>query len=101
MLASLTHIIRRRQLGSAQRWVSASATRRQLDFSSTGEAVVQEDTETQPEAKTTSRDVREDPSYEQWLATIGRQYKRADRRNWLGGSVVRLRFPLHASSSGN
>ena len=98
MLASITRTVRRRQPGSTQRWVSASAARRRLDFSSTGEVAIQEDVEPQPEAETT-RDVREDPSYEQWLATTGRQYKRADRRNWLGGTVVRPRFPLYAPSS--
>lgn len=91
--------VRRRQPGSAQRWVSASAAGKRLDFSSTGEAVVQQDVESQPESETRGRDVREDPSYEQWLATTGRQYKRSDRQKWLGGSVVRPSFPLCMSSS--
>ena len=93
MLASISRVVRRRQPDSAQRWLSASAVRKKLDFSSAGEAAVQEDAE--PEPETRSRDAREDPSYEQWLATIGRQYKRTDRRNWLGGSVVCLRFFFH------
>ena len=95
MLASVSRVVRRRQPESAQRWVSASAARKRLDFPSTGEAAVQQDAEPQLEPETRSRDAREDPPYEQWLATIGRQYKRTDRRNWLGGSVVRLRSLFH------
>jgi len=90
MLATFSRVARRRQPGPAQRWLSASSTRKQLDFSPTGGTAVQEDAESQPESEKRGLDAREDPSYEQWLATIGRQYKRTDRRNWLGGSVVRL-----------
>lgn len=88
MFASVPRVVRRRQPGPVLRWLSASATRKQLHFSSTGEATVDEGAELQPKSETRGRDVRDDPSYEQWLATIGRQYKRTDRRNWLGGSVV-------------
>ena len=91
----LSHVVRRRQPGSTQRWLSASVARRQHDFSTRG-ATVQEGTESQPESETRSRDAREDPPYEEWLDTIGRQYKRTDRRNWLGGSVVRLCFPVYS-----
>ena len=93
MLAPISRVVRRYRPDSTQRCLSASAVRKQLDFSSTGQGVVQEDAK--PEPETRSRDAREDPPYEQWLATIGRQYKRTDRRNWLGGSMVRLRFLFH------
>lgn len=89
MLSSVSRALRRRQLGPAQRWLSASPVRNQLDFSPAGEAAILEDTESQPNQQTKGRDMREDPPYEEWLATIGRQYKRTDRRSWLGGSVVR------------
>ena len=92
MLASASRVVRRRQPGPVQRWFSVSPARKQADFSSTGEAAVQEDVEPQPVPQTRDQNAREDPPYEQWLPTIGRQYKRADRRNWLGGSVVRPRF---------
>ena len=68
----------------------SSSAREQVDFFSTGEAAVQEGVEPQPESQTRGRVAREDPSYEEWFVTIGRQYKHTDRRNWLGGSVVRL-----------
>ncbi|KAF9643950.1 hypothetical protein BDM02DRAFT_3122702 [Thelephora ganbajun] len=93
MLASVSRVVRRRQPGSAQQWLSTSPVRKQLHSSSAGEAAVQEGAKSQPESET-GRNAREDPSYEQWLATIGRQYKRTDRRNWLGGSVP---FPLNPS----
>jgi hypothetical protein len=100
MFASLPRVVRRRQPGPALRWLSASTTRKQLHFSSTGEATVDEGAELQPESETRGRDTRDDPSYEQWLATIGRQYKRTDRRNWLGGSVVSL-LPFYAYVPGS
>jgi len=96
MLASVSRVVRRRQPGPAQRWVSASSVRKQAGFSSTAEGDVQEDAESQPESQARDQNAREDPTYEQWLATIGRQYKRTDRRNWLGGSVVRPCFALDA-----
>lgn len=92
MLAPVTRAVRRRQPGPAQRWLSASPARKQLDSTSTGQATIQDDAEPQSERRTKGRDLREDPTYEQWLATIGKQYKRSDRRNWLGGSVVRRCF---------
>lgn len=90
MLASVSRVVRRRQPGPAQRWLSATSARKQVDFPSAGEAAVQEDAESQPESEARGRGAREDPPYEEWLATIGRQYKRTDRRNWLGGTVVRF-----------
>jgi len=89
MLGSVSRVVCRRQPGSTQRWLSASSARKRLDFSPTGEAAVQEGGESQPASGTGRRDARDDPSYGQWLATIGKQYKRTERRNWLGGSVVR------------
>lgn len=94
MLASVTRVVRRRQPGPAQRWLSVSSTRNQLDFS-TGQAPIQDGPESQPERGTKGRELREDPTYEQWLETIGKQYKNSDRRNWLGGSVVRRYFALY------
>lgn len=96
MLASVSRVVRRRQPGPAQRWFSASSVRKQANFSSPAEDDVQEDAKSQPEFQARDRDAREDPTYEQWLATIGRQYKRTDRRNWLGGPVVRPYFALDA-----
>lgn len=96
MLASVSRVVRRRQPGPTQRWFSASSAREQVDFFSTGETAVQEDVEPQPESQTRGRVARDDPSYEEWLATIGRQYKHTDRRNWLGGSVVRPCSAFHA-----
>lgn len=92
MLASVTRLVRLRQLGPPQRWISASSARKQLDFPSTGKDTVEDDAEFRPEKRTKGRDAREDPTYEQWLDTIGKQYQRSDRRNWLGGSVVRQYF---------
>ena len=90
MLGPVSRVIRRRQPGAAQRWFSASSSsRKQVDFSSTAEATVQENAESRPGSQTESRGARDDPSYEEWLTTAGRQYKRTDNRNWLGGSVVR------------
>ena len=96
MLASVPRVVRRRQPGPVQRWFSASSAKKQASFSSTAESDVQEDAESQPESQTRGRNVRDDPTYEQWLATIGRQYQSTDRRNWLGGSVVRPCFALYA-----
>lgn len=89
MLGPVSRAARRRQPGAAQRWFSVSSSRKQIDLSSAAEAAVQENTESQPESQTDGRRAREDPVYEDWLATTGRQYKRTDIRNWLGGSVVR------------
>jgi len=96
MLASVSRTVRRRQPDPAQRWFSASSVRKQASFPSAAEGEIQENAESQPESQTRGRDVREDPTYEQWLDTIGGQYKRTDRRNWLGGSVVRPFFTLYA-----
>lgn len=96
MLASVSRTVCRRRPDLAQRWFSASSMRKQAGFFSTAEGDAQENVESQPESQTRGRDVREDPTYEQWLDTIGRQYKRTDRRNWLGGSVVRPCFALYA-----
>ena len=89
MLGPVSRVAYRRQPSTAQRWFSASSSRKQVDLSSTAEAAVREDVESRPESQTDGRGPREDPSYEEWLATTGRQYKRTDIRNWLGGSVVR------------
>lgn len=100
MLTSVSRAIRRRQPGPAQRWFSAPSTGRQAGFSSAPEAAVQGDAEPQPESQDKGLNAREDPSYEQWLDTLGRQYKRTDRRNWLGGSVVRPRFAFYVYTLG-
>lgn len=93
MLASVSRVVRRCHTNSAQRWLSTSSARNRLNFS-TGEAAVPEDAEPQSERETKTRDAREDPPYEEWLATTGRRYKRSDRRNWLGDTVP---FPLNPS----
>lgn len=92
MLASVTRVVRCRQPFPAQRWLSTSSARKQLDFASAGQPAIQGDAESQSERRTKGRDAREDPTYEQWLETVGKQYKRSNRRNWLGGSVVRRDF---------
>ena len=38
-----------------------------------------------------AHDAWKDASYEGWLATTERQYKRTESRNWLGSSIVRIR----------
>ena len=82
--------VSRHRLGFAKRWISASSAKKQLDFPKNGETAVQDYAVSQPEPQPNVRGAREDPSYERWLATTGRQYKRPDCRNWLGGSVVCL-----------
>jgi len=96
MLASVSRVVPRRQPGPVQRWVSASSARKQASSPSTAEGDVLEQAESQPQSQARDQDAWEDPTYEQWLATIGRQYKRTDRRNWPGGSVVRPFFALYA-----
>ena len=105
MLASVSRVVRRRQPGPAQRWFSASLARKRAGFLPTAEGDVQEDAESQPESQpesqTRGRNAREDPTYDQWLATIGRQYKHTNRRNWLGGPVVRSCVTLYACVLGS